>query len=46
MDRKLFNFADLAVTGAPVAEGDIAFDEAPCAPSDMSTSVITLRSLD
>ena len=32
MDRKLFDFADLKVTGEIVADGDIAFDEEPCAP--------------
>jgi tRNA 2-thiocytidine biosynthesis protein TtcA len=31
MDRNLFGFADLAVTGEASADGDIAFDEEPCA---------------
>lgn len=31
MDRALFNFSDLQANGAPLAEGDIAFDEEPCA---------------
>jgi tRNA 2-thiocytidine biosynthesis protein TtcA len=30
MDRNLFGFADLAVTGEASANGDIAFDEEPC----------------
>ncbi|HEY0843756.1 MAG TPA: tRNA 2-thiocytidine(32) synthetase TtcA [Noviherbaspirillum sp.] len=32
MDRDLFNFTDLKVTGEASADGDIAFDEEPCAP--------------
>jgi tRNA 2-thiocytidine biosynthesis protein TtcA len=32
MDSKLFGFADLKVTGVATADGDIAFDEEPCAP--------------
>jgi tRNA 2-thiocytidine biosynthesis protein TtcA len=31
MDRNLFGFADLKVTGEASATGDIAFDEEPCA---------------
>jgi tRNA 2-thiocytidine biosynthesis protein TtcA len=31
MDRNLFGFADLAATGEASANGDIAFDEEPCA---------------
>jgi len=31
MDRSLFGFADLKATGEAVADGDIAFDEEPCA---------------
>ena len=31
MDRKLHPFASLKVTGQPDADGDIAFDEEPCA---------------
>jgi tRNA 2-thiocytidine biosynthesis protein TtcA len=31
MDRNLFNFADLEVTGEASENGDIAFDEEPCA---------------
>ena len=32
MDRNLFDFAGLAVTGVASADGDIAFDDEPCAP--------------
>ena len=32
MDKDLFNFRDLKLTGEAVANGDIAFDEEPCAP--------------
>ncbi len=44
MDRNQFNFADLAVTGTPVADGDIAFDEEPCASNINEPSVIKLHS--
>ena len=30
MDKELFNFRDLALTGEAIANGDIAFDEEPC----------------
>jgi len=33
MDASLFGFRDLLATGIPVADGDIAFDEDPCARS-------------
>ncbi|RZI44849.1 tRNA 2-thiocytidine(32) synthetase TtcA [Herbaspirillum sp. HC18] len=32
MDKNLFNFVDLKVTGEASPDGDIAFDEEPCAP--------------
>jgi tRNA 2-thiocytidine biosynthesis protein TtcA len=32
MDSMLFDFAGLKVTGEPLADGDIAFDEDPCGP--------------
>jgi tRNA 2-thiocytidine biosynthesis protein TtcA len=32
MDKSLFNFVDLKVTGEASPDGDIAFDEEPCAP--------------
>jgi tRNA 2-thiocytidine biosynthesis protein TtcA len=33
MDRDLFGFADLKASGEAMADGDIAFDEEPCATS-------------
>jgi tRNA 2-thiocytidine biosynthesis protein TtcA len=33
MDRNHFPFTMLKATGAPVADGDLAFDEEPCAPT-------------
>ncbi len=32
MDRKLFPFTTVQATGVPDADGDVAFDEEPCAP--------------
>ncbi|MGZ5819437.1 MAG: tRNA 2-thiocytidine(32) synthetase TtcA, partial [Burkholderiaceae bacterium] len=32
MDKKLFDFASLTPTGVADANGDIAFDDEPCAP--------------
>jgi len=32
MDRNLFPFTTLQATGSPPVDGDIAFDEEPCAP--------------
>ena len=45
MDRQLFNFTDLAVTGTPIADGDIAFDETPCA-TESTVGVIRLQQRD
>ena len=44
MDRTQFNFADLQATGMPIADGDIAFDDAPCATPNTQSKVITLHS--
>ena len=33
MDRNLYPFTSIQATGAPVADGDLAFDEEPCAPA-------------
>lgn len=44
MDRSQFDFANLAVTGAPITDGDIAFDEEPCASNIIEPSVIKLHS--
>src|SRR5512147_571662 len=38
MDRALFDFAGLKATGAPLADGDIAFDEDPCGPEAEPTA--------
>jgi tRNA 2-thiocytidine biosynthesis protein TtcA len=43
MDRSLFDFAKLEVTGLPLADGDIAFDESPCASSSASVNIIQLQ---
>ena len=32
MDRDLFKFSELKIDGQAKAEGDIAFDDEPCAP--------------
>ena len=44
LDRAQFNFADLQATGMPIADGDIAFDDAPCATPNTQSKVITLHS--
>ncbi|MEY3265496.1 MAG: tRNA 2-thiocytidine(32) synthetase TtcA [Pseudomonadota bacterium] len=44
LDRAQFNFADLHATGLPIADGDIAFDDEPCAPTNTQSKVITLHS--
>ena len=46
LDRNLFGFQGLQVTGDAVAEGDIAFDEEPCAAPAMLPGVIGLRPVD
>jgi tRNA 2-thiocytidine biosynthesis protein TtcA len=38
MDRALFDFTALQATGVPSADGDIAFDDEPCAPDDEPTA--------
>lgn len=43
MDRSLFDFAKLEVTGLPLADGDIAFDESPCASTNMPVNIIQLQ---
>lgn len=37
MDKNLFNFMDLKTTGVASPDGDIAFDEEPCAPPQADT---------
>ena len=46
LDRGLFDFAGLQATGAPVADGDIAFDEEPCSTGSTVSSVIPLHSVE
>ena len=43
MDRSMFDFAKLKVTGQPLADGDIAFDEAPCAITQSPVNIIQLQ---
>jgi tRNA 2-thiocytidine biosynthesis protein TtcA len=43
MDRSLFDFAKLEVTGLPLADGDIAFDESPCASTNTPINIIQLQ---
>lgn len=40
MDRSLFEFASLAATGVADKNGDIAFDDEPCAPPQVSIVTI------
>ena len=40
MDASLFGFRDLVATGVADADGDIAFDEAPCGPPDPAAAVL------
>jgi tRNA 2-thiocytidine biosynthesis protein TtcA len=44
MDRNLFDFAGLKATGVPDANGDIAFDEEPCATP--TSNVISMLKID
>jgi tRNA 2-thiocytidine biosynthesis protein TtcA len=46
LDRGLFDFANLEVTGAANKDGDIAFDEEPCATRMTNPSTILLHSLE
>ena len=46
LDRNLFGFQNLRVTGDAIAEGDIAFDEEPCSTPAMLPGVIGLRVVD
>ncbi|MFI4941111.1 MAG: tRNA 2-thiocytidine(32) synthetase TtcA [Burkholderiales bacterium] len=45
MDRRLFDFVNLEATGVAVKDGDIAFDEEPCAGGAVGSGVIPLRSV-
>ncbi len=47
MDASLFGFRDLKATGVADADGDIAFDEAPCAaPVDGSPGMVRITRFD
>lgn len=46
MDRSQFDFAGLKLTGIASTEGDIAFDEEPCAPPSSAINVIRLHAQD
>jgi tRNA 2-thiocytidine biosynthesis protein TtcA len=46
MDRNLFNFADLKASGIADANGDIAFDDEPCASGATVSSIIPLQSIE
>ena len=43
LDRTLFGFAGLGLTGAPIADGDIAFDDEPCTVSAPAHNVIGIQ---
>lgn len=40
LDRSLYPFADLKATGAPRADGDLAFDDEPCAAPDAAIRLV------
>jgi tRNA 2-thiocytidine biosynthesis protein TtcA len=40
MDRKLFPFTTIQPSGVADADGDIAFDEEPCAPPAAASPVL------
>jgi tRNA 2-thiocytidine biosynthesis protein TtcA len=46
MDRDLFGFTTLMATGEAVKDGDIAFDDEPCATTSGVSSLIPVRSID
>jgi len=46
MDHDLFGFSGLKATGEPVMDGDIAFDEEPCAASGALPNVVMMQSMD
>lgn len=43
MDRNQFDFANLQANGVANAQGDIAFDEEPCASNVMPSNIISLQ---
>jgi tRNA 2-thiocytidine biosynthesis protein TtcA len=46
MDRDLFGFTTLKATGEPVKDGDIAFDEEPCATNGTVSGITIMQSMD
>ncbi|MGN6388761.1 MAG: tRNA 2-thiocytidine(32) synthetase TtcA [Burkholderiaceae bacterium] len=46
MDRALFDFANLAATGEADPDGDIAFDDEPCAAPQPAPGAIPLRPIE
>ncbi len=46
MDKSLFNFMDLKATGEASPNGDIAFDEEPCAPPSANVVQFNLNDQD
>ncbi|MDB5761233.1 MAG: ttcA [Herminiimonas sp.] len=46
MDRDLFGFAELKATGEVPQDGDIAFDEEPCATTAAVSAIIPLQIAD
>ena len=46
MDRDLFGFSELKATGEPVKDGDIAFDEEPCATGGSVSNITFTQLLD
>ncbi|MFZ3287571.1 MAG: tRNA 2-thiocytidine(32) synthetase TtcA, partial [Telluria sp.] len=45
MDRDLFGFSELKATGAPVKDGDIAFDEEPCSTMGVTPGITLMQSI-
>jgi tRNA 2-thiocytidine biosynthesis protein TtcA len=43
LDRDLFGFKDLKMTGEAVPNGDIAFDDEPCATPTAGPGFVTLH---
>jgi tRNA 2-thiocytidine biosynthesis protein TtcA len=46
MDRNLFGFSGLQASGVASPDGDIAFDEEPCATGSSTAGVVPLRAID
>jgi tRNA 2-thiocytidine biosynthesis protein TtcA len=46
MDRSMFNFSELQATGVADVNGDIAFDEEPCASDNLNVSKLHMVDAD